>query len=74
MTTILYAQSAQTDLLEAWLCIAKKGPQAADSVLDRIDTEARRLAMQPLMGGSDPSSAKGYAVGRHQRPTFCFIS
>lgn len=44
---VLYAQSAQNDLLEAWLYIAENNPTAADRVLDVIEQEAGTLALQP---------------------------
>lgn len=50
MATVSFAQSAQTDLLEAWLYIAEENVNAADRVLDTIAKEATVLAMQPLMG------------------------
>jgi toxin ParE1/3/4 len=40
MTRVLFAQSAQTDLLEAWLFIAEEDMTAADRVLDTIAHEA----------------------------------
>ncbi len=36
MARVLFAQSAQTDLLEAWVFIAEENPSAADRVLDSI--------------------------------------
>ena len=44
MSTVLFAQSAQTDLLEAWLFIAEENLSAADKVLDTIEHEANILA------------------------------
>lgn len=43
MTRVRYAQSAQDDLLEAWLFVAKDSPAAADRVLDTIEREADTL-------------------------------
>jgi toxin ParE1/3/4 len=59
MASVLYAQSAQTDLLEAWLYIAEENPAAADRVLGTIDSEARMLVTQPLMGRQRPELGKG---------------
>jgi plasmid stabilization system protein ParE len=59
MGTVLFAQSAQTDLLEAWLFIAEENLNAADKVLDTIEQEARILATQPLMGRTRPDLADG---------------
>lgn len=51
MATINFTQSAQTDLLEAWLFIAEENLNAADRVLDTIEQEAKVL---PLMGRTRP--------------------
>ncbi len=59
MSTVLFAQSAQTDLLEAWLFIAEEDLSAADHVLDSIEQEANTLATQPLMGRARPDLAEG---------------
>lgn len=40
MGSVVYAESGQTDLLEAWLFIAEKNLTAADGVLDAIEREA----------------------------------
>ncbi len=57
MQRLTLAQSAQTDLLEAWLYIAEGNPQAADRLLDAIDKEAHTLLLQPLMGRARPELA-----------------
>ena len=57
MGELLFAQSAQTDLLEAWLFIAEDNLSAADQVLDSIEREASILASQPLMGRARPDLA-----------------
>jgi plasmid stabilization system protein ParE len=59
MATVNFAQSAQTDLLEAWLFIAEENLNAADRVLDTIEREANVLATQPLMGRARPDLAEG---------------
>jgi len=59
MSTVLFAQSAQTDLLEAWLFIAEENLSTADKVLDTIEHEANILATQPLMGRARPDLAEG---------------
>ncbi len=59
MGAVIYAQSAQNDLLEAWLFIAEQNLNAADSVLDTIGREAEILATQPLMGRSRPELVAG---------------
>ena len=50
MARVRYAQSAQDDLLEAWLFIANDSPASADRILDTIGREADTLSGQPLMG------------------------
>ena len=50
MSSVVFARSAQTDLLEVWSFIAEDSFEAADHVLDIIDSEAQTLALQPLMG------------------------
>lgn len=57
MARVTLAQSAQTDLLEAWLFIAEDNQQAADRVLDTIDKETHTLLLQPLMGRARPELA-----------------
>ena len=54
MTAILFARSAQTDLLEAWSFISEESLEAADHVLDIIEKEVHTLSLQPLMGRSRP--------------------
>ena len=50
MAGVVFTQSAQTDLLEAWLFIAEESLAAADHVLDEIERESKILSLQPLMG------------------------
>lgn len=50
MLEVFFAQSAQTDFLDAWLYITEEDPLAADRVLDAIEKEAQLLALQPTMG------------------------
>lgn len=59
MPIVQFAQSAQTDLLEAWLFIAEANQSAADRVLDTIEHEANILLTQPLMRRSRPELAAG---------------
>ena len=47
MERVLYARSAQTDLLEAWLSVAEQDPVAADRVLDTIEKEAPPFRCNP---------------------------
>jgi plasmid stabilization system protein ParE len=59
MVPVLYAQSAQTDLLEAWLFVAEENITAADRILDTITLEANTLSLQPKMGRKRPELGKG---------------
>lgn len=59
MARVTLAQSAQTDLLEAWLFFAEDNQQAADRMLDAIEKEANTLLLQPLMGRARPELADG---------------
>lgn len=58
MTQVLYAQSAQTDLLEAWLFIAEENMPAADRTIETIEHEAETLSLQPKMGRARPELGK----------------
>lgn len=58
MTQVLYAQSAQTDLLEAWLFIAEENMSAADRIIETIEHEATTLSLQPKMGRTRPELGK----------------
>jgi len=59
MPRLLFTQSAQSDLLEAWLFIAEDNPEAADRVLSTIEKEAKTLLVQPLMGRARPELTEG---------------
>ena len=54
MSSVVFARSAQTDLLEVWSFIAEQSFEAADHVMDVIEKEAQTLAFQPLMGRARP--------------------
>ena len=59
MAGVVFTQSAQTDLLEAWLFIAEENQTAADRTLDAIERQAQALASQPLIGRARPELAEG---------------
>lgn len=59
MGRVRYAQSAQADLLDAWLFIAQHNPAAADHALDAIEHEADTLSLQPMMGRARPELGRG---------------
>ena len=52
---VQFTQSAQTDLLEAWLFIAEDNLAAADRLLDQIERETQTLLLQP----ADKSGTSG---------------
>jgi toxin ParE1/3/4 len=59
MGTLRYADSAENDLLDAWLHIAIDNPAAADRIVETIDREARLLLTHPGMGRTRPELAAG---------------
>jgi len=59
MSTLRYADSAENDLLDAWLHIATDNPEAADRIIEAIDREARLLLTHPGMGRKRPELAAG---------------
>jgi plasmid stabilization system protein ParE len=59
MACVVFTQSAQTDLLEAWLFIAEENQAAADHTLDAIERQAQALVSQPLIGRARPELAEG---------------
>ena len=59
MSSVVFARSAQTDLLEVWSFIAEQSFEAADHVMDVIEKEAQTLALQPLMGRARPELSAG---------------
>ena len=59
MAGVIFTQSAQTDLLEAWLFIAEENQTAADRTLDAIERQAQALLSQPLIGRARPELAEG---------------
>lgn len=69
MTQVLYAQSAQTDLLEAWLFIAEENMPAADRTIETIEREAETLSLQPKMGRARPELGKDVRSWPTSTPT-----
>jgi toxin ParE1/3/4 len=57
MCVVQFTQSAQTDLLEAWLFIAEENLSGADRLLEQIEREAHTLLLQPLMSRARPELA-----------------
>jgi len=72
MARVTLTQSAQADLLEAWLFIAEENPLAADRVLDAIEREANTLLLQPLMGRARPELADGVRTWPTSTPYILF--
>jgi plasmid stabilization system protein ParE len=54
MSKLTFTESAQADMLQAWLYIADENLAAADGVLDAIERDAGVLLQQPLMGRARP--------------------
>lgn len=72
MASVTLTKSAQTDLLEAWLYIAEENQQAADRVLDDIESEANTLLRQPLMGRARPELGDGVRTWPTSTPYILF--
>lgn len=68
----VFTQSAQSDLLEAWLFIAEENLVAADRLLDQIDREVSTLLLQPLMGRARPELATGVRSWPSSTPYILF--
>ena len=54
MSKLTFTESAQADLLQAWLYVADEILAAADGVLEAIEHDAGVLLHQPLMGRARP--------------------
>lgn len=54
MPKLTFTQSAQADMLQAWLYIADENLAAADGVLEAIERDAGTLFLQSLMGRARP--------------------
>ena len=54
MPKLIFTESAQADVLQAWLYIAEVNLTAADGVLEAIERDATVLLRQPLMGRARP--------------------
>jgi len=51
---LVITDSAQADLLDAWIYVAQDNQRAADRLLETIEREAQLLLQQPLMGRARP--------------------
>lgn len=72
MGRIRHSASAENDLLETWLYIAEDSVDAADRLLDQIDTETRRLLIQPRMGRTRDELAAGMRSWTTSTPYILF--
>ena len=54
MSKLTFTESAQADLLQAWLYVADENLAAADGLLEAIEHDAGVLLHQPLMGRARP--------------------
>lgn len=63
MLKITVTSTADLDLVEIWLSIARDKPQAADRIVDRFHETFQTLAANPVLG---------QAVDRYQKGLRCF--
>jgi toxin ParE1/3/4 len=67
MPEVQRSPEARTDLLQIWLHIAERNPQAADRLLDLIDQKCRLLAEMPGLGRARPElrpDLRSFPVGQ----------
>lgn len=72
MASLRFTKCAESDLLEAWLYVAEDNIGAADHMLDQIDSQARLLLAQPLMGRSRDELAPGLRSWPSSTPYLLF--
>ncbi|MCA9047318.1 MAG: type II toxin-antitoxin system RelE/ParE family toxin [Planctomycetaceae bacterium] len=68
MTRLLITESAQADLDQIWLFIARDNPAAADHFLDRLISRCQSYANQPLLGERRPDVGSGvrcFSIGHY---------
>jgi toxin ParE1/3/4 len=68
MAVVEWKEQAEEDLIDIWTYVAQDNPQAADALLDEIDTKAHTLASSPYLGAARPDVApelRHALVGRH---------
>jgi plasmid stabilization system protein ParE len=70
--TIRHSAIAENDLLETWLYIAEYSVDAADQLLDQIDTETRMLLIQPRIGRTRDELAEGMRSWTTSTPYILF--
>lgn len=58
-SSVRFARTAQTDLLELWCYVADDSLASADRLLDLIEADAQKLAPHPLMGRARPELGAG---------------
>lgn len=59
---------AETDLIDIWLYVSQDNPEAADRLLDDIETTCLLLAKQPQLGVARPeigNECRIFPVGRY---------
>jgi toxin ParE1/3/4 len=68
MAVVEWKEQAEEDLIDIWTYVAQDNPQAADDLLDEIDTKANNLAASPYLGAARPDIApelRHSLVGRY---------
>jgi toxin ParE1/3/4 len=56
---LIRTAKAEEDLIEIWMYVATDNPEAADKLIERIDTKCQMLADNPAMGQVRPDIASG---------------
>lgn len=68
MPVVRRTAQADEDLIDIWVYIAADNPQAADGLLDEIESKCLLLAEQPCLGPARPDIApelRYFPVGRY---------
>lgn len=68
MATAKRTAQAEQDLIEFWIYIAQDNPDAADQMLDELESKFTLLAEQPYLGPARPDLSQGmryFPVGNY---------
>ncbi len=59
MGYLIRTAKAEEDLIEIWMYVATDNPEAADKLIEQIDTKCKMLADNLAMGQARPDIAPG---------------